>query len=298
MEKGSKYVVYLIVFISIIFWGLSYIWTNELLSQDVPILIFVPIRILLAGICMLIISLSLRKLEKIRKGDLKLFLALAFFEPLLYFIGETYGMKATNSPTLSSIIIGTIPVFTLIVGQIVFREKLSKLNKIGVILSLPGIVLFAFHKNEIGADYSYGIALLFVAVLSSICYSTVCKKLASRYNVFTITTYQFVFGALYFMVPFIIYGLPQFDPVQHLTIRVVPPIIVLALFCSCIAFGLYNRAIQILGITRASVFTSLIPIISAVAAFLVGQETFSTPQIFGLSLTVIGVIIAQLKAKK
>ena len=150
MGKGSKYVVYLIVFISIFFWGLSYIWTNELISQDVPILIFVPIRILLAGIYMLIITLSLRKLEKIRKGDLKLFLALAFFEPLLYFIGETYGMKATNSPTLSSIIIGTIPVFTLIVGQIVFREKLSKLNKIGVLLSLPGIVLFAFHKTCAG----------------------------------------------------------------------------------------------------------------------------------------------------
>ncbi len=261
--------------------------------MGVPIFIFIFIRMLLSGVIMFAFSTITRTLQKVARKDIKWMFLLAFFEPFIYFIGESYGLKITGSATLSAVIIATIPIFIMIMGRLLFNEALSRLNVMGIITAVLGIVLFVWN-GSISSNNYYGILFLFLAVAGAVGYSSICKRLTSIYNAITITTWQFLFGAVLFFVPFAIWGLPQWRP-EYLSFDVLKPLIALAVLCSSLSFVLYTRAIEGLGMTKAAIFTTMIPAVSAVAAYFLGQESFTTMQIVALAIALSGVVLSQLR---
>jgi len=234
-----------------------------------------------------------RTLQKVARKDIKWMFLLAFFEPFVYFIGESYGLKITGSATLSAVIIATIPIFTMIMGRLLFNESLSRVNVVGIITAVLGIVLFVWN-GSISSENYYGILFLLLAVAGAVGYSSICKRLTGTYNAITITTWQFLFGAVLFFVPFMIWGLPQWTP-RFLSSDVLKPIIALAVLCSSLSFVLYTKAIDGLGMTKAAIFTTMIPAVSAVAAYFLGQESFTTMQIIALAIALLGVVLSQLR---
>lgn len=283
--------VYIAIFFAIFFWGFSFIWTNQILLEDIPVFTFIFFRMLIAGLLLFVFSKVTGKLQKIQKGDCKLLLLMAFFEPFIYFMGETFGLQATNSPTLSALIIALIPVFAMLSGVIVYKEKVTWINVLGILATIPGILLMVLNTGDMTPEYWWGIALLFVAIFGSVGYSTVVKGL-SKYNSFTIATYQFVFGAVLFFPCFLIFN-GDYQITGLLELNILKPILYLAVLCSCLSFVLYIFSIKTLGIARSSVFTSLIPAVSAVGAYLYGYETFTWQQILGILIVTLGVAITQ-----
>jgi Permeases of the drug/metabolite transporter (DMT) superfamily len=297
MSRRGTIISYSGVILATFLWGLSFAWTGAIIQAGVPIFVFIFIRMLVAGVTLYVVSKLLRRLQKVEKEDVKWFLLLALFEPFIYFIGESYGIKMTNSATLASVIVGTIPIFTMISAGIFYREKISWLNRIGILLTLPGVFLFVWKGGNFHADYVGGIFMLLLAIFGSVGYSTVCKRLSGKYNAFTITTWQFLLAALYFSVPFMISGVPQWKP-EFLSFSVLKPILALALLCSCLSFLFYTYSISEIGMSRTVVFVSLQPVVSAVAAVLMGQESIVPMQAAGMLVTVFGVILAQWKFSK
>lgn len=293
----SKVVSYSEAAVAVILWGASYLWTNEILSQNVPVFIFIFFRMLFAAIILTSVMLILGKLQKIKKKDFWTFILLALFEPFLYFIGESYGIRITGSPTTASVIIATIPVFTLLYGVLFFKEKITPLNIIGVLLSVGGIMLFSFKKGGMHVNYFYGVLFLLLAVASSVAYSIIGRKLTEEYSSPTILTYQFVFGTMFFLVPFLLVGLPDWNP-AFVTWSVIRPLLLLSIFASCVAYGLYLNMLRDLGLVRASVFTAIVPVFSGLGAFLLGQESFVWSQILGIVFAVSGVAFAQIPGSK
>lgn len=295
MKKGSVFTAYLLVSIATFFWGLSLIWTDMIIDMHVPVFVFTFMRMCLAGIIMLIASGVTGKLQKIEKGDLKWFLLMVFSEPFLFFIGESFGLKYTGSPTLVATIVATIPVFVMILGYLFFKETLSLVNRSGVLITLTGVIMFVLLGGEVlHTDYYYGLAIIMIAVIGSCGYTLVCKKLTSKYTPFTITTYQFAFAIPFFAVTFIIWGLPEWKP-EFLSFQVLRPIICLAVLCSCLCFGLYSNAIDKIGMTKASIFTAIIPVVSAIFAYFMGRDSFTFLQIVGMAITLVGVVLSQYK---
>jgi drug/metabolite transporter (DMT)-like permease len=293
IKPRSKFPLYISIITATILWGFSFIWTNDLIAMGVPIFIFIFLRMLLSGVIMLAFSTITRTLQKVASKDIKWMFLLAFFEPFVYFIGESYGLKITGSATLSAVIIATIPIFTMIMGRLLFNESLSRVNVAGIITAVLGIVLFVWN-GSISSDNYYGILFLLLAVAGAVGYSSICKRLTGTYNAITITTWQFLFGAVLFFVPFVFWGLPQWTP-RFLSSDVLKPIIALAVLCSSLSFVLYTKAIEVLGMTKAAIFTTMIPAVSAVAAYFLGQESFTTMQIIALAIALFGVVLSQLR---
>ena len=101
--QPSKILIYIASTFAITLWGMSYIWTDQLIAQNIPIFYFVFVRILMAGVVLFLFNTAYARIKRIQRQDLPKFLLLAFFEPFIYFICETYGLKLTGSPTLSAI---------------------------------------------------------------------------------------------------------------------------------------------------------------------------------------------------
>ena len=74
---------YLAILVTVFFWGMSFLWSDAVLDQNVPVFTFIFTRMVLAATCLTLFSLLTGRLQRIRKGDLKWFVAMTAFEPFL-----------------------------------------------------------------------------------------------------------------------------------------------------------------------------------------------------------------------
>ena len=124
----NKAVIYILSALAIILWGMSYIWSDELIAADIPIFYFVPLRICIAGLVLVFFNIITGQFRWMAKKDLWKFALLSLFEPLVYFLCETYGIKETGSPTISAMIIASVPIFSVGAAVLIFKEKVSGLK--------------------------------------------------------------------------------------------------------------------------------------------------------------------------
>ena len=296
--QPSKLLVYIASLFAITLWGMSYIWTDKLIALNIPIFYFGFVRILLAGIVLFLFNTAYARIKRIQRKDLGKFLLLAFFEPFIYFICETYGLKLTGSPTLSALVVATIPIFSIGAGIIFFKEKVNFINIIGILFTLVGIVMVAMAKGELGKNFIWGVVLLLVAVVSEVGHASITKSLSGNYSSQIIVMYQFLIGAVYLLPLFIWKGLDGFSIQTHFTAEVWYPIICLSILCSSLAFSLWVSTIKNLGVAKSSIFSALIPVAAAIIAWILGHELLNSRQWIGIMVSSLGVILSQYTFKK
>ena len=290
--KKSRLLVYLVSVFAIILWGISYIWADMLINLDIPVFYFVFVRIFLAGIILFLLNATRGRITKIHRKDLPKFLLLAFFEPFIYFLCESYGLKETGSPTLSAMIIATIPIFSIGAGLIFFKEKINIVNVIGILLCIGGICLVVMSRDTIGENFIVGIILLLIAVISEVGHASITKSLSFNYSSQIIVMYQFLIGSVYLFPLFVFKGLDNFS-MDYLSGDVLYPIFCLAFLCSSMAFSLWVSTIKSLGVAKSSIFSALIPVVAAIVAWILGQESLNLRQVAGILLSTAGVIFSQ-----
>ena len=289
----SKILTYIASIFAITLWGMSYIWTDKLIALNIPIFYFVFVRILLAGIVLFLFNTAYGRIKRIQRQDWPKFLLLAFFEPFIYFICETYGLKVTGSPTLSAMVIATIPIFSIGAGMLFFKEKVNFINIIGILFSLVGIVMVAMAKGELGDKFIWGIVLLLIAVIAEVGHASITKSLAGNYSSQIIVMYQFLIGSIYLFPLFLTKGLKGFDAEVYFSPEAWYPLICLAVLCSSLAFSLWVSTIKNLGVAKSSIFSALIPVAAAIIAWVLGHEYLNSRQWIGIFVSTIGVIMSQ-----
>lgn len=291
----NKAVIYLLSVVAIVLWGMSYIWSDRLISQDVPIFYFVPIRIFLAGIILLLFNLATKEFRPIARKDIWKFALLALFEPLVYFLCETYGIKETGSPTISAMIIASVPIFSVGAGVLFFKERMSLLNGFGIAVTLAGICVVLLQQGgEAGTPNNFilGVILLMVAVFSEVGHASFTKLLSDGYKPQVIVMYQFLIGSLYFLPFFLTKGIENFDS-RLVSWDVLEPILCLAVLCSSLAFSLWAMAIKKLGVGKSSVFLAMMCVATALVAEVIGREHLTLLQWLGVFIAVLGIILSQ-----
>ena len=291
MKSISNIRTYGGICLAVSFWGVSFLWTDQLLQLGFPLYSLIFIRLLIAAIALLVSLGLMRKLQRPKKKDLKWFVLMALFEPFLYFVGETNGIKVSGSPTISSVIIATIPLFTMAAGYSIYKENLTKVNIIGILISVFGVTLAVLDNNFNMSVNPLGVALLFLAVFTAVGYSLVIRRLTDTYSSFTIVSIQNVLGALFFLPLFLLES-KEFSAF-HFTWETVYPLVMLALLPSCVSFLLYVRTIKTLGVSKTNMFTTLTPISTMILALAMGQEDLSHQKIIGSLIVVAGLLLSQ-----
>ncbi len=291
----KKSLVYLLLTLTAVVWGVSFVMAKELFASEehITVLIILTFRLLLASVITIPVLLLWRKGERIRKSDLKWFLLLALLEPFIYSICETSGVQLVSG-SMSSIIVATIPLFVPFGMAVAYKKRIRGSALVGILLSLVGlsIMLLFGGKNNLDLNPA-GIAWLFGAVLTAVVFTIVLVKLIGRYKPFTITAYQNLFGCLYF-IPLMLLLDGSKLPLLSYSPKMILLLAVLGVFCSTLAYICYNVGVEHLGATAACVFTNAIPIFSLLAAILIGQERLTWSKPIGIAVVIAGIIIAQI----
>lgn len=277
------------------FWGFSFVWFKIAFLAYKPITV-VLFRLIISAGLIFIIAMSLKRLQKPARKDLKLFFLMAFFEPFLYFLGESYGLTYVSS-TVASVIVGTIPLLTPIAAWYFFREKVTGKNIAGFVLSFLGVALVVLNSNFRFDAAPIGVGLEFLAVFAAIGYSIVLRHVVFRYNTLSIIAYQNVIGIVFFLPIWLIVDLNDFmaTPFHPQAFRA---IVLLAVFASTLAFVFFTQSIRQIGVNRSNTFVNLIPVFVAILSFFILKEELGFQKIMGILVVIAGLYLAQARKRR
>jgi drug/metabolite transporter (DMT)-like permease len=277
------------------FWSFSFIWFKVAYLGYNPITVVI-FRLTIAALLITIIAAFLKRLQKPSKEDFWLFVLMSFFEPFIYFLGESYGLKYVSS-TVAAVIVATIPLISPVFAWYFFRERLKWMNVAGLAFSFFGVGLVVLNGSFQFDASPLGVGLEFIAVFAAIAYSIVLRKLVFKYNTMSIIAYQNIIGIVFFLPVWLIVDFNDFisRPFHPEAFRA---IVFLAVFASTLAFVFFTQSIRQIGVNRSNTFINLIPVFVAILSYFILKETLGTQQIVGILIVVVGLFLAQIRRKR
>lgn len=291
--KGVGYKVYLAIILAELLWALSFVWYKQVLVYLPPVTLIL-FRLIIATVVLSVVTLLTGKLERVKLKDLPSFLALSFFQPFLYFVGESFGMQYVSS-TVGAVVISTIPVFASIFAFFVLKERLTPINIMGLLLSFAGVGVILF-EGAMEIDFKpIGVLFLLLAVFAAVGYGIVLLKYIQRYSTFTVIVYQNSLGILWFLPLFFLRDFSSLS-MDIFVPEMLIPLFELAILCSATAFLLYTYGVRKLGMSKANVFSNLIPVFTAIFAYFILDEVITIQKIGGILIVITGLFLSQRKA--
>jgi drug/metabolite transporter (DMT)-like permease len=209
---------------------------------------------------------------------------------------ENYGLKET-SPAVAAVIIATIPVFSPITGYIAFRERLRWFNLAGILLSFAGIVIMLIRKDLSFTASPLGVAFLFGAVVAALFYSVTLKSLSARYTSLTIISWQNLAGIFLFLPFFLAFEVKE-AVVVPLNTSIVSSFLLLAILASSLSYVFYVKSVKALGISKANIFSNLIPVFTAVFSYFILDESFTLQKTIGILVVIAGVVLSEINRRR
>lgn len=272
--------------------GLSFVATKYAL-KSIPPFTLIFLRFLIASLFLGTIYLRKRFRNLDRKDRWRIFLT-SLIVPGLYFLAETYGLKF-SSATSVSLLIATIPIFAAAFAFFLLKEKIRVWRGAGIVFSVigVGIILTALPAEKASWQVVRGGNLLALgAALCAGLYMALGRSLLPKYSPLTITTFQALFATAVFL------PLAGWEWLTHpwgeINAWTMGAVIYLALFCSVLAFFLWNYGISRLEASKAAVFTNLVPVFTVLGAYFLLEESIYGGQIIGGALVISGVTLASM----
>ena len=287
----NKKTAHLLAILLMFIWGVSYLSIKVVVEEVEPTLTAFY-RFFIASIVLFFLMKIKYPEERVLKED-KLRMALGgFFGVALYFFFENYSVAFTSASNVS-ILISSIPVFTLISQRIIFKERLTLFKTLGATLSFAGIIMVVLSKDRISlfSSGTLGDLMALGAAFSWVIYNIITSKFKGEYKSITITAYQAMWGTL-FLSPSIF-----FSKLKVPSLPATLNILYLSLFCSFAAYILYIYCLKNLGATVITTYINLQPIISLTAAALILKENVTLWQVIGSLVIIAGVFLVNMDGK-
>jgi len=272
-------------------WGMTFLSIKVALREFGPMSLslfrFVIASVLLAGI----MTVSHTHFA-IAWRDVPLLALSSFVGVTLYFFFENNGILRLTASE-SSLIIGVIPVVTLIAEILFLHTRPGRLVVLGIVLSFVGVALIVL-RSESASVSPLGYLYMAGAALSWVVYGFATQPLSGRYPMLAITFWQMVIGAIG-CIPF---AVAEKQVWAGLSAAALFNAAYLGIFGSAIGYWLYVIVLEHLGPGRSSVFINLIPVVSVAASFVILGERLSALQIIGGIIAISGVYMATVSSRR
>ena len=295
------------------------IWAGAGIAVKEALVIFSPLtlivmRFTLAVLLMLSIGLLFRHnsivgLQRVEKKHIPLFLLGGLFQPFLYFIFETYTYQSFSSPTVAEALLSTQPVMAPLFAWVLLRERVTRNNIIGILLSTLGVMMLlmmgggplAMGDGAIGK----GVLLAVLTVSMSVSYSVVLRRIPTHYTPLSIVFYVQSFALVLFYVLWAVMDrgnrLLGDDGIRLLGegqwVKSLLSVGYLAVLASVTAFILFCYTVRKIGVTRANVFNNVRPVFTAILMWMIFGEILPIWKIIGIIIIIIGLFISQKQEK-
>ncbi|MBE9401985.1 DMT family transporter [Acinetobacter albensis] len=216
---------------------------------------------------------------------------LAAFGMVLY-QGLGYTAAHYTSATNMGIINAFIPIFTIFVSMFLLKEIPNRFAIVGSILSFLGLLYVMAQGNLAGLIQSgghLGDVMMVIAVFFYAFYGVFLKKWQLNIPLMISLYIQIIFALLYHL-PFVLWlGLEAINP-QNIS-----SVLYAGIFPSLIAPLVWMLAVQMNGPNRTSIFMNLMPVFTAIIAYIWLNEAWTVYHSIGGAIILLGILLAQKK---
>jgi drug/metabolite transporter (DMT)-like permease len=266
-------------------WGFSFLSIKEGLSFLPPMSLGLA-RFVIAVALLPLIALAMKEGLAVAWKDQPLLALGGMLGVTFYFYCENNGVKLL-SVSESSLVIGVIPVATMLAERVFLKTKLALRSYAGAVLSFVGVGLIAF-RSEGASSSPLGFVFMGGAALSWVAYSFATRSVALRYGRITITFWQSAWGLLGF-IPFVIAEKPTLGALSG---SMLLNLLYLGVFCSAVGYWFYVTSLDVLGASATSTYINLIPVVTVVAGYFILGDRLGGLQLLGGAAAVAGVYLA------
>jgi len=279
-DTKKQTLTYLAAMLATFLWASAFPATRYALQYYSPVSLMV-MRFSAASITLGIVGI-IRGMRLPKLKDLPWFVASGLTGVLLYSYLFNTG-SVTVPAGVSSFIIASSPVFTLLLTRLFLKEIVKPTCWIGVLISFCGLAVVTLTQTT-EFSFDIGVVLVIFAALSSGTYSTVMRVLTKTYTALEATTYTIIAGTIgtLFFLPTAIREIPD----SNLTVNLL--VVFMGVFPAALAYLAWSYALsKAIKTAHVTVFSYLIPLISALLAYVWLNETLSIYTLIG-GLVIIG----------
>lgn len=300
--KGIRTKALLAVILGNSIFGFSFLFSKTALSMTIPSAML-AIRFTSAFLVLNLLVAMGRILKKkdgqpliafsLKGKPLKYILALAIFQPVIYFFAESYGITFTSS-AFAGVIIAVVPVVGILLDVLILHTHVVKKQVSGAICSVLGVVLTTLGAADMKSS-RLGVVLLLIAVLAGALFYVFSKKAGEHFNPLERTYVMFGIGSVTYLCLALFQCRGQYDKLLLAPLSsgiFWGCILYLSVISSVVAFMLLNFGSSYVSVSEASIFANLTTVISIVAGVVILREAFTLRQVIGAVIILISVYVA------
>jgi drug/metabolite transporter (DMT)-like permease len=287
-----SYTAWLLIVILALIWGSSFILMKRGLESFTAPQV-AALRMLIAALCLL--PFLLRQLKELPIKKIPILIAAGWLgngiPAFLFTEAET-----VISSALAGVLNALTPLFTLIIGVLVFKTEFKWSKTLGVLVGLVGAVVLML----LGADgklnlnnASYGLYIVVATVCYGLNVNIIRQKLSGLNSMLISSAALFTVGlgcGIYLFNTDFVHRMSTVPYAWNSLLYVA----ILGIFGTAISLVLFNRLIKISGVLFAASCTYFIPIV-AVGWGVLDGEVLGVVHLLGLGLILVGVYMVNKK---
>ena len=261
-------------------WGISFVFTRSTVGDFGPIAL-IAMRVGVAALCLLPFLFST---EKRRKEFAANWFHLAWIgiistsAPFMFLAYSSINLTAGTVSLLNAM----VPIFTALIAHMWLKESMSKLQFLGLAVSISGLIILFWGK--VSFDSSSWLPVL-AGLSATLCYGVATngmKKYLSNVSIMTKTAGSFLFAAIFMLIltPFF---MPNFSEISSISWFYA---IALGVLCTALAYAIFFRLLNSIGAAKAVTVTFIVPIFSFLWGYLLLGELV-TLRMWGATLVVL-----------
>jgi drug/metabolite transporter (DMT)-like permease len=262
-----------------------------------PHLTFAAMRASIAGIALLIAAKAFgHAMPKDGRVWLKLS-AIGLGATTFGFFGMFHAAEYV-SPGIATVINNTQPLMAAVLAHMFLREYLSVSAIWGLVIGFLGIVVIAIPELSVGNEgnsYLLGVAYIILAALGVTISNVLIRGIAGTVSGLSAMGWQLTLGS----IPLWGMALLWEDQNQvQWTGTFLFSLLGLAIFGTAFVYWLWFRVLEQTPLTRANVFTFLVPIFGLTMGVTFFEETITSWTIAGAALTLFGIYKVNRRTRK
>lgn len=295
MHDAKYLTVYLFTLAGATCWGLIGLFITPLYTLGFTPWDVVAIRGILS-FALLIVFMLIFKPDQL-KTRLKdhIFFASAGIIGIAFYNYFYFDVFAKSNLSLAVILLYTGPLFVTVLSRIIFKEYFTGKKATGVVLSLIGCALVVGFLPFGQGGISYPV--LFSGLMSGFCYalfSIFSKPVSGRYSALTVTTYNLLYTSVFMLLTSNITSKGEMFRSPDVWLYS----FLLAIVGTIGGFLLYTLGLKSLEASRASILTTVEPVVAVLTGVLFLGEYLDLWQVAGIFIVLwSSTIVSKVDAK-
>ena len=291
-QKQSNLLSIISVLGALILWSSSFVAIKFAYTTYPPITLAV-VRFIVATLILGALTLLPQNRVRLQKKDIFTVAICGLTGIMLYAVLQNIAMQWTSASS-ATLIIASYPIITLLMESLIYKKKLSAIKIVAILIAIVGVVILSYVKSESRVEGELlGIILLIIAGVAWAVYNFMMKKVVNHYPPITLLFYTTLFGTI-FLLPLALLERAQW---QQPTLLSFSMMMFLGVFCSVIAYLLYNRGLKTMAPSTITSMLNLMPIIGVFFSWVLLGEQVTLRKIIGGAVVIFGVMLSVRKNK-